>query len=195
MMTAQCLMVNCRNKAPDGEAMCSVHRDKRLDEWQAGFEAGAKAMQEAADHSACNRNVYRLQMGGVRLCDALRRIEETCATCAPVARKALNHNEPEPRNEHRRQAMTTVTQADREAAAKVRPNSHNSALILGGERDGTDIVLAAAYGREAAEARAFEAGAKAMQEKAAKIVHSAGHEGLAVEITALDPAQIAGDGK
>jgi hypothetical protein len=26
-MTAQCLMSNCRNKAPDGEAMCSEHRD------------------------------------------------------------------------------------------------------------------------------------------------------------------------
>lgn len=49
--------------------------------------------------------------------------------------------------------MTTITDADREAAAKVHPNSHNSALILDGERDGTDIVRAAAYGREAAEAR------------------------------------------
>lgn len=51
MMTAQCLMVNCRNKAPDGEAMCSKHRSDHKGvaaAWYAGFEAGAKAMQEAA---------------------------------------------------------------------------------------------------------------------------------------------------
>lgn len=40
-----------------------------------------------------------------------------------------------------------VTQADRSAAAKVRPYTHNSSLILDGERDGTDIVQAAYYGR------------------------------------------------
>lgn len=28
MMTATCLMVNCRNKAPDTEAFCAKHRDK-----------------------------------------------------------------------------------------------------------------------------------------------------------------------
>lgn len=43
-------------------------------------------------------------------------------------------------------------------------------------------------------AQALE-GAKEMQEVVAKIVHSSGHEGLAVEIRALDPTQIAGDGK
>lgn len=31
----------------------------------------------------------------------------------------------------------------REAAASIRPYSHNSALILDGERDGTDVVQAA----------------------------------------------------
>lgn len=47
-------------------------------------------------------------------------------------------------------AENEVTQADREAAAKVRPYSHNSALILDGKRDATDIVQAACYGRLAA---------------------------------------------
>lgn len=41
----------------------------------------------------------------------------------------------------------TVEQVDREAAARVRPHSHNSALILNGERDGTDIVRAAMFAR------------------------------------------------
>ena len=29
-MTATCLMTNCRNSAPSGEAMCAKHRDKPL---------------------------------------------------------------------------------------------------------------------------------------------------------------------
>lgn len=43
--------------------------------------------------------------------------------------------------------MTQITDSDREAAAMVRPNSHNSHLILKGERDGTDIVKSAMFGR------------------------------------------------
>lgn len=50
------------------------------------------------------------------------------------------------------QALVTVTREDREAAAKVRPYSHNSALVLAGERDGTDIVQAAAHARLARDA-------------------------------------------
>lgn len=41
----------------------------------------------------------------------------------------------------------------REYAAKVRPYSHNSALILDGERDGTDIVQSALLTIQATEAR------------------------------------------
>lgn len=50
----------------------------------------------------------------------------------------------------------------REAAASVRPYSHNSALILDGERDGTDIVQSALAAIAATEAhvteKAFRAG-------------------------------------
>lgn len=43
----------------------------------------------------------------------------------------------------------------RRAAASIRPHSHNSALILDGERDGTDVVQAAlAAIRETTEANA-----------------------------------------
>ena len=53
---------------------------------------------------------------------------------------------------------TTPTDAQmklaRECAAKVRPYSHNSALILDGERDGTDIVQSALLAIQATEARA-----------------------------------------
>lgn len=44
----------------------------------------------------------------------------------------------------------------REAAASVRPYSHNSALILDGERDGTDIVQSALAAIRATTERAFK---------------------------------------
>lgn len=47
--------------------------------------------------------------------------------------------------------MTEITQAARIAAAKVHPHSHNSALILDGERDGTDIVRAAQFAIDAVQ--------------------------------------------
>lgn len=45
------------------------------------------------------------------------------------------------------EGLLLVEQVDREAASKVRPHSYNSALILEGKRDGTDIVQAAAHAR------------------------------------------------
>ncbi len=44
------------------------------------------------------QNVYRLQQGGDRLCDALRKIAAGCDNPEVVARKALNHLERDPKN-------------------------------------------------------------------------------------------------
>lgn len=51
----------------------------------------------------------------------------------------------------------------REAAASIRPYSHNSALILDGERDGTDVVQAALAAIEATEARIVEPSSEEIQ--------------------------------
>ena len=45
-----------------------------------------------------DKNVYRLQMGGLRLCNALRKIAELDGDgpLAAIANKALKHKEPDP---------------------------------------------------------------------------------------------------
>lgn len=48
--------------------------------------------------------------------------------------------------DHTEQPEQIDRDAARKAAAMVHPYSHNSALILDGERDGTDIVQAALHG-------------------------------------------------
>lgn len=103
-----------------------------------------------------------------------------------------------------------VMEVDRIAAAKVHPGSHNSALILDGERDGTDIVRAAMFGRAAGFAAGAVEGAKAMHEEAVRQLTLRqdlfGGEPMTLNeasiaqhmlhaIAALDPAQIAGGGE
>lgn len=69
------------------------------------------------------RNVYRLQTGGVRLCDALRTIANGCDNPEQVAKKALAHKEPDPdwnRIEHLQseiERLTAALEAIRDATA------------------------------------------------------------------------------
>jgi hypothetical protein len=55
------------------------------------------AAVEALGHA--RRNVYQLQMGGDRLCEALRKIvlSDDIDTAKSIAAKALKHKEPEPK--------------------------------------------------------------------------------------------------
>lgn len=46
---------------------------------------------------AGRRNTYRLQLGGLRLCEALRKIADGCDNPQEVARRALAHREPDPK--------------------------------------------------------------------------------------------------
>ena len=96
--------------------------------------------------------------------------------------------------------MTTVTQADREAAADIVGPKSNEGKYPGfacdyreGRCDTSNLVQAFAAHREAA----FEAGAKAMHAAVSAELYKCGepcpkcHDAIA----ALDPAQIAGGGK
>jgi hypothetical protein len=43
------------------------------------------------------RNLYRLQMGGNALCEALRKIADGCDNPQEVARRALHNKAPDPK--------------------------------------------------------------------------------------------------
>lgn len=58
----------------------------------------ARIKELEADAAAGRRNVYRLQTGGDRLCATLRLIAAGAPDPAKLARKALDHNEPDPKD-------------------------------------------------------------------------------------------------
>lgn len=93
--------------------------------------------------------------------------------------------------------MTTVTDEDFDFALRL----DSMSLLSGVPAVLNCVAVAAARHREAAEARAFEAGAKAMQEAAEHVMMAWGasgrssHQSPASAIATLDPAQIAGDGE
>lgn len=89
----------------------------------------------------------------------------------------------------------TVEQMDRIAASKVRPYSHNSALILDGLRDETDIVQAAAHARLAMQAE--RRGEPTTNAAVAQWLEPTAHNGLVAGSspasgTNTQPAPIAG---